>query len=388
MDRTKTPAARSKRGPSPERLTWRRIGIFASLIAVVLLGANAFVCATLAHFFDFSRWMEWQLVPAAIALSFIPAMLLGRNHSGIALRTCYNISAAWLGFLNYAVFAAVACWIVDGVVLVFSLPVSRFSIASIFFTLGLFTAIFGLINAAWIRTTRVAVTLPHLPEAWKNRTIALVSDIHLGHVSGPFFLRRILRRLRNLKPDVVLVSGDMFDGTTAGLDRLIGPWTDYTAPLGVYFVTGNHDEFSDRQAYFQAVDGTGVRVLHNERIVVDGLQILGVHDTEATDPEMFRSILRRMEIDRQMPSVLVAHQPAHLRIAAEAGVSLQLSGHTHRGQFWPWTMVVSRIYGRFAYGLSSLDHLQVFTSSGVGTWGPPLRVGTRSEVVLIRLSST
>jgi predicted MPP superfamily phosphohydrolase len=96
-------------------------------------------------------------------------------------------------------------------------------------------------------------------------------------------------------------------------------------------------------------------------------------------------LLRRMEIDRGAPSILLAHQPAHLRIVAEEVVSLQLSGHTHRGQFWPFTLLISRIWGPFAYGLNRLEDLQVYTSSGVGTWGPPLRLGTRSEIVLFHL---
>jgi predicted MPP superfamily phosphohydrolase len=130
----------------------------------------------------------------------------------------------------------------------------------------------------------------------------------------------------------------------------------------------------------------GVRSLNNEGVTVDGLQLLGIHDGEASDPESFRETLRRMKIDRNAPSVLLAHKPENLRIAADEGVSLQLSGHTHRGQFWPWTLVVARIYRQFAYGLHRLDGLQVYTSSGVGTWGPPLRVGTKSEIVLFRFS--
>jgi predicted MPP superfamily phosphohydrolase len=176
----------------------------------------------------------------------------------------------------------------------------------------------------------------------------------------------------------------MFDGSPVGLDRLVAPWQRFSPPRGIFYVTGNHDEFAERRIYLDAVGRTGIRVLNNEKVSVEGLQIVGVHDSEAGDPSLLRDILRRAELDPRRPSILLAHQPANLRIAEEEGISLQLSGHTHGGQFWPWIFFVSRIYGRFAYGLSRLGKLLVFTSNGVGTWGPPARVGTKSEIVLLR----
>jgi predicted MPP superfamily phosphohydrolase len=372
---------------APLRLRWSQIAIFISLFAGIVLAANAFVCATVGYFARVPGWLVWQWIPAAIALAFVPATILGRHHSGLPLRIVYSFTATWLGLLTYGLVAALACWALDAVTALLVLPLDRRSIALLCFGLGVATTIIGLFNAAWIRVTRVLVKLPHLPDSWKGGTLALVSDIHLGHISGPFFLRRVLAKLRRLQPDLVMVGGDMFDGTTDGLERLVQPWSEYAAPLGIYFVTGNHDEFTDRREYLKLVTGSGIRVLDNERIVVDGLQILGVHDGEAGDPESLRAILRRMAIDRGAPSILLAHQPANLRIVADEGVSLQLSGHTHRGQFWPFTLIVSRVWGRFAYGLNRLDDLQVYTSSGVGTWGPPLRMGTRSEIVIFHLES-
>jgi len=128
-------------------------------------------------------------------------------------------------------------------------------------------------------------------------------------------------------------------------------------------------------------------VLNNEMVSVCGLQIVGVHDSEAADPAALRQILRQAQIDRLHASILLAHKPTNPAVAEEEGVSLQVSGHTHAGQFWPWNLLVSRIYGQFAYGLSRFGQLMVYTSSGAGTWGPPLRVGTKSEIVLIRLQS-
>jgi predicted MPP superfamily phosphohydrolase len=380
------PGASSSSAPAaaPVHFPLRRLVFFVGIVGSILLVTTAFVCATAAYFFNLRGWFAWQAVPDLVALAFIAATLLGFSRANPLLRVIYAISASWLGALNFAFFASVACWIAAGIVWLTGAPVPRADIALGFYGLALLVTLYGLVNAAWLRTTRVTVHLANLPEAWRGRTAALVTDLHLGHVSGPAFLRRVVSRLRKLNPDIVFISGDLFDGTTADLDRLIAPWSEFSAPRGIYYVTGNHDEFAGRAIYINAVKRTGVQVLDNEKITVQGLQLVGVHDSEAGDPGELRDILRRAAIDRHEASILLAHQPANLAIVEEEGIGLQLSGHTHSGQIWPWNRMVARIWGRFAYGLNRLGTLQVYTSSGAGTWGPPLRVATKAEVVLIR----
>lgn len=364
----------------------RRIVRFGIVVSAILLGVNAFVCATWGHFSGMRGWLAWQAIPGALAVAFIATTIVGFRFSNSLLRFVYAVSAAWLGALNFAFFAAVACWIVDAIAGLAGWPWSRFDIAATLFGVALVATVYGLINAAWLRVTRVTISLPNLPEAWVGRIAALVTDLHLGHLSGPGFLRRVIARLRSLQPDAVLISGDMFDGSPIGLDRLVAPWREFSVPQGIYYVTGNHDEFADRALFWDAVKRTGIRVLNNEKISIDGLQIVGVHDSEASDPQELRRILRCAQIDSRHTSILLAHQPANLAVAEEEGISLQVSGHTHQGQMWPWNLLVTRIWGRFAYGLNRLGKLQVYTSSGAGTWGPPLRVGTKAEIVLIRFA--
>ena len=372
-------------GSTKPEVTLGRLIIMGLIISAFLLAVNAFVCATASSFFDLPGWPRWQVIPGVFPIAFILTTILGFRLTNPLLRAVYSLSAAWLGFLNFAFFAAIACWIVDLPDWLAGWPLPRFALAAVLYGLAVLVTIYGLINAASLRVTRVTIPLPNLPEAWIGHTIALVTDLHLGHISGPKFLHRVLSRLRLLQPDAVLISGDMFDGTPLGLDHLAAPWRDYSAPRGVYFVTGNHDEFADRSIYINAVQRTGVRVLNNEKISLHGLQIVGVHDSEVGDPALLRKILREVKLDPTQPSILVVHRPENLSVSEAEGISLQLSGHTHGGQLWPWSLLVSRIYGRFAHGLQRLNKLQVFTSYGVGTWGPPLRVATRSEIILIRL---
>jgi predicted MPP superfamily phosphohydrolase len=152
----------------------------------------------------------------------------------------------------------------------------------------------------------------------------------------------------------------------------------------VYFVAGNHEQLGDDSKYLHAVAAAGVRVLNNEKVEVDGLQIVGVPYRNAVRDGQFAAVLRAIRLDRDRASILLTHAPDHPQIAEAAGVSLQLSGHTHLGQFIPWSWLARRIYRQFVYGLSRIGKMQVFTSSGAGTWGPPLRLGSNPEIVMLQ----
>ena len=151
---------------------------------------------------------------------------------------------------------------------------------------------------------------------------------------------------------------------------------------------GNFEEFDDRTKFVDAVKGAGIRVLDNEKMEINGLQIVGIHDGATDDPRLFKSLLQRADLDRSRASILLAHRPANLAIPADEGISLQLSGHTHGGQIWPWHWLAARVHGEFIQqGLNRFEEMQVFTSYGVGTWGVPMRVCTKSEIVLIRFET-
>ncbi len=312
-------------------------------------------------------------------------MLAGMRFSGLLLKLTYRVSAVWMALLNLCLFAAIACFIVNVASNVFGVNLDRQLIGATFYGLAVLVTVYGLFNAAWLRVTRVTVPLPHLPPAWHGREVMLMSDLHLGNVRGAGFTRRVVTKARSLQPHAVFVCGDVFDGPKADYDRLVEPFRELTAPAGVYFVTGNHEEFTDRAKFIAAIARAGLRVLNNEKVIVEGLQIVGVHDGEAVEPKRLRTILQDAALDRQQASILLAHRPGNLSVAEEAGISLQVSGHTHKGQMWPWLWLAHRVHGPFAYGLNRFGNLQVLTSSGAGTWGPPARVGTKSEIVLIRL---
>jgi predicted MPP superfamily phosphohydrolase len=381
----------SAASPSPARSSSdvrSRIPIAVSIIQTFLFLIHIALYATWAFFWGVSNYsyaVELRIALAILSVSFVSASLLAHQYFNPLVRAVYTSASVWLGFVNFFFLAACACWIVYGVpLLLFGEPPEKRAIAALCFGLGLVVGTIAIFNAAWTRVVRVTIKLPNLPAAWRGRTAALVSDLHLGHVRNAGFLRRVIRKLSRLHPDVLFIPGDLYDGTATNVEQLVKPWTEFSAPLGTYFIAGNHEQFFSPGKYLDAVRQSGIRVLENEKVVLDGLQIVGVHDRDSVSKERFRSILRQADLNPNVASILLVHNPHRLPIAAEAGISLQLSGHTHRGQFFPFTAIVSRIYGKYAYGLNHFGDLAVYTSCGVGTWGPPMRLGSNPEIVLIQ----
>jgi predicted MPP superfamily phosphohydrolase len=364
----------------------RRIALAVLIIQSILLLIHFFLYETWLSLFGAPRqpWLSvLQIALVLLSVSFVAATLLAHRFFNRPVRVLYRIASVWLGFVNFAVPAACLAWIVMGITIIFNLPFGQSGIAVFFVSLALLATLYGLANAATLRIKRVTVKLPGLPPSWRGRVAALVTDTHLGHIKGRSFIARIVTQLRQLRADVVFIAGDMFDGTHVDAHRLVAPWKQLSPKFGSYFVTGNHDEFSNHANYLDAIRDSGIRVLHNETVNLDGLQVLGVPYHDSAQPERFRSILANADLDPARASVLLSHVPHSLPIPEKQGISLQLSGHTHGGQIFPFTWFTSRIFGAYTYGLKRFGDLLVYTSSGAGTWGPPMRVCTQPEIVLI-----
>jgi uncharacterized protein len=376
-----------------------RLIVFISIIQTILFLGHWFLYVTWVNFFGgIASSLAMKAALAALSVSFVLASLRGWYSHHPLVRVFYTVAAVWLGLASYFLWASVLCWVVYGLVRIFGLGWAPPHIADVLFGAAVLIATYGIINAAWLRVTRISVALPGLPEQWRGRVAALVSDTHLGHVRNGRFIRRVVRKLADLKPDIVFLAGDLYDGTAADFERLAEPWKQLTTsetagtsasqsactPLGVYYIAGNHEEFYSHAEYHGPLVAAGVRELNNQKVEVDGLQLIGVHYADATRPERYRQILRHAVLDRNRASILLLHAPVHLEVAEAEGISLQLSGHTHGGQFFPYTWIAGRVWGKFIHGLQRTGNLQIYVNYGAGTWGPPLRVGTFAEIVLIK----
>ncbi|ACU39468.1 metallophosphoesterase [Actinosynnema pretiosum subsp. pretiosum] len=235
----------------------------------------------------------------------------------------------------------------------------------------------------------VPVTLAKLDPALSGYRIAVVSDIHLGPLLGRSHTERIVRTINGLQPDLVAVVGDLVDGTVAQLGEAAAPLKDLVSKDGAFFVTGNHEYYSGHLEWISELGRLGMDVLRNERLTIArngaAFDLAGVNDHTGGQmddaPDYDKALGGR---DERNPVVLLAHQPVQVREAAARGVDLQLSGHTHGGQMFPFSLAVP-IQQPVTSGLATVDGTQVYVSNGAGFWGPPVRVGAPPEVTLVEL---
>ncbi len=203
-----------------------RIAIFLVIVQSVLLLAHLFIYETWTAFFTVPGLPGIWYLQATLTLlsvSFVTASLLAWRYSHPLVSLFYKISALWLGVLSFCFLAACSCWVVYDTARMFRLHLERRHLAMALFGSALLVSCYGVVNAAWTRVRRVSVKLPNLPASWRGRVAALVSDTHLGHVRGYWFMRRLVAMLTRLRPDIVFIGGDMYDGTADDNYRLADP---------------------------------------------------------------------------------------------------------------------------------------------------------------------
>ena len=242
------------------------------------------------------------------------------------------------------------------------------------------------------RVVEVDIPVANLPEGLHGFSIAQISDVHVGPTIKRGFVEGIVARVNDLKTDLIAVTGDLVDGSVQHLSHHTAPLAGLSARHGVYFVTGNHEYYSGEPAWTAEIRRLGLRVLKNEHVVLKhngaslvlaGVTDLSAHHFDASEHSDPVAALRGAPAHAGA-RILLAHQPNSAAAAATAGFDVQISGHTHGGQFWPWNFFV-RFFQPFTGGLYRLKNLWVYVSRGTGYWGPPNRFGVPSEITRIRL---
>lgn len=237
---------------------------------------------------------------------------------------------------------------------------------------------------------RVRIALPRWPASLSPYTIAQISDLHVGPTLGRRFVLGVVEKIERMKPDLIVITGDLADGSVKELASDLDPLSRLRARDGVYFVTGNHEYYSGVDAWVAFLRARGIRVLRNERVSIGeagGFDLAGVEDFHAhgPDPEHHPDLPRALAgRDPGRPLILLAHQPRAVVEASSLGVDLQISGHTHGGQIFPFHLIVN-LTQPFLAGLHQLGRAHIYVSRGTGEWGPPMRLLAPREITRIEL---
>ena len=329
-----------------------------------------------------SQIFNLKIALGILSLSFLAASLISFRYIDVVTRIIYTIASVWIGILLYLLLATLVISIIFGIASQFIGPSGRLMVAYSIFILSIVVSVYGIVNASVLRVKSISVDISGLPQEWEGRKAVWVSDIHLGQVRGESFAKEIVAKIQEQNPDAVFIGGDLYDGG-APADMVAEPFSELKSKYGTYFITGNHEEFFDKDIYIDALNKLGIRILDNEIVDLGGLNVAGVDYQDTTDNEKFQTVISKMDIVKGKSLILLKHVPSNLDVAKLAGVDFQISGHTHEGQLFPIDVLTHAIYKGYDYGLKDYYGMKVYISSGAGTWGPPMRIGTDPEIVVI-----
>ena len=373
------------------------------------------VLSLLLHLYVGGRLLSdisgWPMLSGLLALSLLTSALFMPMGIGVGARLTgagHNTArvVTWLGWAGMGLFSSIFVLTVSRELFLLialgaetmdpgllSLVSFRRNSALVVVLLGFLITLLGFSNARrTAAVSRVTVPISNLPAALEGFQLVQISDIHIGPTIRGGYLRRIVSAVNQLQPDMVAITGDLVDGSVSELGPHVAPLAELVSRHGSYFVTGNHEYYSGAHSWIGELRRLGVTVLMNDHVVLrhDGALavVAGVTDYSAAhfDPahrsNPFAAIAGS-PADAGV-KILLAHQPRSAPDAADAGFDLQLSGHTHGGQFMPWNFFV-KLQQPFVAGLHRLRQLWVYTSRGTGYWGPPKRFGAPSEITLVTL---
>ncbi len=249
---------------------FRNFLIFVLIILAFLYGANFIVYEALLLAFDIAHPSYLVMVIlGAFSISFIASMIVGRKYYNFFTRLYSWIAMAWMGFFAYLLIASVlyiaeyAC-IGD--------PSKMWAVT--LFGLAILTALYGIFHARNLIVKKISISLPNIPASWRQRKAVWVSDLHIGQINGKKYVERVIKKLKNISPDIVFIGGDLFDGSAVqGILECIAPFRELSVPLGIYFIMGNHEGYGNRELFVRAIEGAGINVLDNKKEVVDEFRL-------------------------------------------------------------------------------------------------------------------
>ncbi len=372
------------------KFSLRMLLSFVTIFSLIYGGAHLYVYWRLVQPLKLSGGPVWvvRLGLLILFLSFPVIHFVLRRENGAVLGAANFVSSVWMGMLVYLVLGT---YLYDLVRLYGLIPIPVGKIMTVIVT-GVAAAItaYGLCEAHWIRVTNLPVRMPGLPAHLDGFRIAQLSDVHLGRIMRGMRLEKIVNQVNALQPDLIVITGDLVDAEPSHMEDMIPALRRLQSRYGVFAVTGNHEFFAGVERAQSSIERAGVTLLRNRWVMIaDDLQLIGRDDAVASrvtgvPTPTWDDNLRGL--DRTKPAVLLYHTPVTTLAELEArGIQLQLSGHTHRGQLWPFNFIVRWIF-KTPYGLFTDGKAAIYVNRGIGTWGPPIRVLARPEITLVTLT--
>lgn len=358
--------------------------IFMAVIIGILVGANIYLSRRFGLFFSMEKTRLLNLLFGVLSIFMIAGIIVFSNATSRFANLSYSAAAITMGFMLYLLLSVFA---VDLAGLIFRIPEKTMGLAAIF--LAVFISGYGIINAS---TKQIRTVDVHLKGLTTQLKAVQLTDIHIGHFWGVKTLKNIVEKTNAQNPDVVFITGDLFDGRVRLQNATLEPLKELKAP--VYFVEGNHDGYTGAREIKTKLKQMGVTVLENQVTHFSELQIVGLNHMRAdsvaynmhanSTTTTIKSTLDSLHLFPEKPTILLHHSPDGIKYANQHGIDLYLAGHTHAGQIFPINFIAKLMFD-YNKGLHNFNGTQIYVSQGAGTFGPPMRVGTISELTVLNL---
>jgi len=365
--------------------------IFMLMMLSVTFGGHYAIYYSLVHFFNIAVPRTKFLLFAVLTLlsvSYILSSLLSRVLENQVTRFFYYVSSLWLGIAAHLVCGVALAWALLLLAKAAHIEVNTVFLGALVLLATAGLGVYGAVNVREVKITNLTVAITDLPPEWQGKKIAQISDAHLGYVLNGDFLEDIIHTINREKVEIVLITGDLLDGMDYSLDAHLESLEKLAAPRGALYVTGNHETYLGvARAYEALKKQKNVRILDDAFVDEGGLQIIGVSFPERGFTKDVVGAMRTMKgLNGKRPAILLYHDPSSASEIAQSGlVDLQLSGHTHHGQILPAMPFSRLIYGKYYFGEHHEGDYTLYTTSGAGVWGPTMRTGSNSEIVIITL---
>ena len=361
------------------------------LIALIVflafvVGVNIYLSKRFSWYFGISHINRLYIAFALVTVFMIGGLMVFTNSISPLGRIAYLLASISMGFTLYLIMSVL---LVDLVHFLVKLKPVYYGITAI--SIALIITVAGIWHSYDLKTTSIEVPIKGIT---KEIRALHISDIHIGHFRGKNFILKIVDATKRLDIDVVFLTGDLYDGKIKLNTEVISPFEQLEVPI--YFVEGNHDGYADSKRIKQELRESGIIVLENEVTDWGEFQIIGLDhmpaDSQSVDMHSteqhatMKTILPALDIDKEKPSILLHHSPVGIKYANQQGVDLYLAGHTHGGQLFPVNYIAKLMFP-YNKGLYKYNGTNIYVSQGTGTFGPPLRVGTRSELAVIILKT-
>jgi len=366
-----------------------QIILFMLMFVGILFISHYFIYFSLMNLFAIEILkFKYILIGALfiLPLSYFLSSLVAHYFDNVGTRFLYYISGLWLGILTALFTFFIFAWAIYGAGHVFGISIPKLWLGVAVILVTVLYTVCGIWDAPRVQIKNITVQIKNLPAEWKGKKVVQLSDVHLGYVGGKEFLNEIVATTNSINPAAVFITGDLFDGTGDKFDYLAEGLNGIQTTKGTYFVTGNHETYFGLDKVYGFLEKTNVKIFHDDIVVVDGLQILGINYPERMDKKSLSETIKKIpEYNPEGASILLYHAPTNTDEAKANGIKLMLAGHTHQGQIFPYGFITKFIFKGLDYGLHTDGDFSIYTTSGVGTWGPAMRVGTQSEIVVITL---